>query len=126
MLDADHDKAAPGPLKGLANSTLGLLHVHLELFSLELEEERERLLRALVLGLIGAGALLLFLGTLTVAILVMVRPEWRIVTACGLTITYLVLGGISLHRAWRTYANSPRPFAATLDEINKNRKILSR
>ncbi|WP_137936944.1 phage holin family protein [Chitinivorax sp. B] len=126
MQEANHDKRPPGPLKALTGSILGLLHTHLELFSLELEEERERLLRALVLGVVGAGALLLFLTTLTIGILVLVRPEWRGMAALALTLFHLILGAFCLNRAWRFYTLGPRPFAATLDEINKNKKFLSR
>lgn len=117
-------KPAPGMLATLAGSVLGLMRTHLELFSLEFEEERERLIRALVLGVIGAGALLLFLVTLTLAALLLTPPPHRWLTALVVTALYLLIAVVALLRARQHYAGSPPPFAATINELRKDREQL--
>lgn len=107
-------------LKALTGTFIAIVYTRLELFSTELEEERERLAILLTLMLvalfcIGVGVVL--------AVLLLVVAFWdthRLLVLAGLTGVFLI-GGLSaswlvLHKL-RT---KPRLFAATLAELRQD------
>lgn len=96
------------------------------LVGLELVEERERLLRRLVL--LVAGALLLALAALFGGLLI-VAALWdthRVPAIVGTAIAFLVAGGWLLWRASLSGRNGASPFAATLAAFEKDREWLTR
>lgn len=109
----------------LANSTLSLLRVRLELASIELAEERERLYMRL--GLMFAAVLLIVLGVLGLGILVALYFWETQRTAAVLIPTALCIAvGMLLFRHSRTMgASGGLPFAATLAEFDKDRAALA-
>jgi len=114
----------PGPMQRLASSFLGLMHSHLGLLSIELEEAREQLLKTLVLAIIGAGAILLGLLTLMLTIVLLVDPSHRLYAAIGVLAFFLLLGGICLGLARRGLDRGLPPFAQTMEELRRDRERL--
>src|SRR4249919_2877955 len=117
MSDNKPKARPPGPLHRLAASFLGLLQSHLGLFSIELEEAREHLLKTLILAIVGAGAILLCLLTLTLAAVLMVDEAHRLYVVIGLLAFFLLLGGICIGLAWRGMSHGMPPFALTMEEL---------
>ncbi len=114
----------PGPLQRLLAALMGLLQSHLGIFSIELEEARERLIKTLVLVIVGAGCILLCLLTLTLAVILMVGDAYRLYAIIGLFVLFVLIGGICLRMAWAGMKDGPQPFAGTLDELRRDRERL--
>ncbi len=119
--------AAPGLLSSLRTLGDGLMasvQDRLELFSLELQEEKFRLIQTFIW--ISAA---LFTGMMTVmfASLTLVYFFWesaRLAVLGGLTLLYA--GSlVAIIIAFRRYlARQPKPFAATLEEIGEDRACI--
>jgi uncharacterized membrane protein YqjE len=108
-----------------ANSALALLRNRLELASIELAEERERLFARL--GLMFAAVLLMVFGVLGIGVLVAVYFWDTQREAAVLVPTALcVASGLLLFRMSKSLGQSQGlPFAATLAEFDKDRAALS-
>jgi uncharacterized membrane protein YqjE len=115
---------SPGPFQRLAASFIALLQAHLGLFSIEVEEERERLVRLLTLSVIGAGAVLLSLLTLTLAVILLVDEAHRLIAVIVLLATFLIIAVVCLSLAWRGIRHGSPPFEATLEELRRDRERL--
>lgn len=123
-------EAPPGPgLQALAarmaDSAMELAHTRLELASVELAEERERLLLRLVMLI--AGILLLLFGVLGLgALLVVLFWDTHRILAVVLP-TFLCLGGGAwlLQRSRAVRRGADTPFAATLAELQKDRVAIA-
>jgi len=116
-------RAAPS-LGQLWGSLLEGLVLRLDLFALEVKEEKERLFVFLLLG--GAFALSAFMAflVLNLAILV-VAGEHRGVVLVAMVAFYALLAcGLALG-LWRRVRAAPAPFAATIEEIKKDQALFS-
>ncbi|MBB5191553.1 putative membrane protein YqjE [Silvimonas terrae] len=126
-MSEEHESASPphhGLAQRLASNLVGLAHNHLSLLGLELEEERERLLAVVILALVGAGVLWLGLGVLSVAVVWWVSEPYRWIALLIVALIYLLGGALCLWGAWRTILRAPQPFAATLEQLRKDREQL--
>ena len=124
-MSESQSKAKPsGPLHRLAASFLGLMQSHLGVFSIELEEVREHLLKTLVLAIVGAGAILLCLLTLTLALVLMVDEGHRIYAVAGLVAFFVLLAAVCLALARRGMSNGAHPFEMTMEELRRDRESL--
>lgn len=124
MSEDETTAQAPGPFQRLAASFIALLQAHLGLLSIEVEEERERLVQLLTLSIIGAGAVLLSLLTLTLAVILLVDEAHRLVAVVGLLAAFLVIAIVCLSLAWRGIRHGEAPFQATLEELQRDRERL--
>ncbi len=124
MGDAAARRPAPGPLQRLVASLLGLVQSHLGIFSIELEEARDRLVQTLVLVIVGAGAILLFLLTLALGLILMVDAAYQLHAVVAMLLLFLVVAVTCLVVAWRGMKNGPDAFAMTLDELRKDKERL--
>ena len=107
----------PGSLRALGATLLALVCTRAELIAIELQEEKERAGQKLVLVVLAA--LFLAMGLLLVAFLVVVLfwETHRMLSAGGITLLYLGIGGWALIRLREMSRNSPPPFAATMSEF---------
>lgn len=107
-------------LRLLADTLVATVHDRVELFSVELQEEKYRLIQ--LLGWIGAvmfaAAMALAFASFTVVYLFWETA--RLAALAGVTAFYLI-ALVALAAAFRRYlARQPRPFAATLEEIRED------
>lgn len=120
----DADKANSPSLRRLGAAFLGLLHGHVELLGIELQEQKARTVQILLLaGLALVFALLLLIG-LSTLVLLLFWDSYRLQAAIGLCLFYIVG---SLLCAWRLYqllSDESSPFSATLDELARDRERL--
>ncbi|RPQ98938.1 phage holin family protein [Pseudomonas aeruginosa] len=111
-------------LRRFGAAFLGLLHGHVELFGIELQEQKANTLRLLLFaGLALVFALLLLLG-LSLLVLIVFWDTNRLAAALGLCLFY-VIG--SLFCGWRLYQSindESSPFSATLEELANDRERL--
>ncbi|HEQ1288935.1 TPA: phage holin family protein [Pseudomonas aeruginosa] len=111
-------------LRRFGAAFLGLLHGHVELFGIELQEQKANTLRLLLFaGLALVFALLLLVG-LSPLVLIVFWDTNRLAAALGLCLFY-VIG--SLFCGWRLYQSindESSPFSATLEELANDRERL--
>jgi|SRR5665213_394291 len=97
----------------------------LELLTVEIQEERERLLQAIVLALGVAGIGLLACMTLTTAIVVLLwawSPWAPLLILTGL----YAIGGIFLYQRLASLLRNWQTLAASLDQLRKDRSCLEK
>lgn len=112
-------------LSRLAASAVDLVRTRAELAALEFEEARE--LAKDRVGLLVVGLVCVAMGLLgaTAFVVVLFWDTYRL-TALGLvTAAYLLGGAIAFWRFSVHRRNDPRPFAATLAELERDRAWLA-
>lgn len=113
-------------LARLADSVLAVAVTRGKLVSLEFAEERERLVRRLLL--LALGAMLLALAALFGGLLI-VAAFWdthRLLAILATGLAFLVAGGWLLWRSGPSGRDGAPPFGATLAEFEKDRAWLAR
>lgn len=113
-----------GSLKTLGDSLLGTVQDRLQLVSIELQEEKFRLIRIFLW--ISAAV---FTGLMAVAFasLTLVYLFWesaRFAVLCGLTAFYTIALAVIIVTFRRFLARQPKPFAATLKELGEDRECI--
>ncbi len=117
-----HGPALPTWLCRAASTGFGLLQSRSELFLVEAQEEKSRLIRLVICGL---GTLFLGMTTLLLVtgMVVYLAPEkYRVWVAGGFALLYL-LGTLGAVLAVRTMLKRP-PFVETLAQFRKDRELL--
>lgn len=109
-----------GSLRGFADGIIGTVRDRIELFSVELQEEKLRLVQTFIWA---AAAVVLALLTLIFASIALLAIFWdtaRVAVAIGIALTYL--GGFvaTLVAFKRFLARQPKPFDATLRELRED------
>jgi uncharacterized membrane protein YqjE len=123
------DERAPSPgflesLRGLGSNLLGTVHDRIELFTVELHEERLRLVQVLLwIGAIGFAAVMA-MTFLSLTVVYLFWDNARLAVLGGLAFFYVAaLVGIAF--AFRRYlARQPRPFDDTLRELREDRSCM--
>ena len=123
---AEFEDRPPGlfkSLRKLVTTLAAVLHNRVELFAVELQEERHRLIEVLVL----AGGVLV-LGTLAVAVfsavlIFLFAEPYRIYAALGVGVLYLAAAAVLVVRLKRRLRGEP--FEETLNQIKKDCECLT-
>jgi uncharacterized membrane protein YqjE len=112
-------------VKNIARRLLTIGENRLELLTVELQEDRERLLRAFVLAL-GATVFGLLAGiTLTAAIAVFLWAYSHMAALLSLTALY-GFASVYLYRRLTVLLRDWRTMTATLDQLRKDRECLEK
>jgi len=113
-----------GSLRSLGDNLLASVQDRLELFSIDLQEEKFRLIQTFIWISVA-----IFTGMMAVmfASLTLVYLFWenaRLAVLGGLTTFYAVTMILIIVAFRRFVARQPRPFSATLQEINEDRACI--
>jgi uncharacterized membrane protein YqjE len=110
----------------VARALVGILSTRAELASVEFTEERERLTQRL--ALVAGGGLLLAFAALFVGafVIVLFWDTHRLWAIAAVAVAHLAGGLILLSKAKAIGRDSPSPFAATIDELRKDKELLER
>lgn len=111
--------------KQFARRLFAISENRLELLLVEVQEERERLLRALVMVLGIAAFSLLAVMALSGAIVILLWPYSPVGAFLALTALYSVCALLILRRLTQMQRDW-KSFSATLDQINKDRACLEK
>ena len=120
----DHPPGFVHSVRTLADGVLATLQDRVELVSVELQEEKFRLIQIFIWI---SAAVFTGVMAITFASITLVYLLWdgaRVAALVGLTLLY---GGaaVAIAISFRRYlARQPRPFAATLDEIKVDRSCI--
>lgn len=116
----------PLSLRRLGASIAALVHSRIELAALEIQREKTRITRLVVLGMVA----LFFLGlgaiTATIFIIVLFWDSQRLVAIGFLTVLYIGIGAGLLSLVRKETTESARPFSVSLEELRKDRDRLTR
>ncbi|WP_017905651.1 phage holin family protein [Pseudomonas asplenii] len=108
----------------LGAAVLGLLHSHIELFGIELQEQKARTVSLLLFaGLALVFALLLLIG-LSALVLILVWDTYRLAGIIGLCAFYSLAALFCGLRLKAAVFDESSPFHATLEELANDRKRL--
>lgn len=107
----------------LIGSAASVLQSRIELASIELSEERQRLVTLLLLGVVAVLFGLLALGSLTALLVILFwdRSHWVVLTA--LCVVDFVVVAYSLYRIRQAIEQAPPPFATTRAELAKDAAV---
>lgn len=111
-------------VRAFTDSLLATVEDRIELVSVELQEEKLRLIKIFIWI---SAAIFTGLMAVTFASITVVYMLWesaRLAALIGLTAVYTI-AAVSIIVAFRSYlARQPRPFAATLSEIKMDRSCI--
>jgi uncharacterized membrane protein YqjE len=108
----------------LGAAFLGLLHSHVELFGIELQEQKARTLSLLLFaGLALVFALLLLTG-LSALLLIVLWDSYRLAGIIGLCVFYSLAALFCAMRLKAAIFDESSPFNATLEELANDRERL--
>jgi len=113
-------------LRRLGSAFLATLHSRAELLARELEREKVRVTRLVLLGVAALFFIALGAITATIFVIVLFWDSQRLVVIGFLTLLYLGLGAGILSYAKKEAERSKRPFSATLEELKKDRHHFTR
>jgi uncharacterized membrane protein YqjE len=127
--DGTSAESSPGGLRRAltraGSAAVALLRTRVELASVEFQEERSRTFQRvglLVVALLAFAFALLFASAL---VLVVFWDTHRITAIALVTLFYVLAGAIALWRLAVLQRTSPRPFAATLAELERDGQALT-
>jgi len=124
--DAGHTESLLESLRGVAKTFIALVQTRIEIFASEVDEERARVGRILVLAVVALFCLGLAL-VLGVLLIVVIFWDNNRLLALGLLTGLFALGGVvSLFALRSAIRNRPKFLSATLAELRKDQKGLER
>lgn len=125
--DEEASRGLFGSLRSLIDRVLAVLQTRGELLSTELEEEVTRLVGVLVWSFAGVFAAIVGLSFVGVAILLAAPASWRVPVAIIMAVAFLAVAAAGWFSIRRIARAKPRPFDASLGEIDKDlQKLRSR
>ncbi|WP_044041550.1 phage holin family protein [Caballeronia insecticola] len=114
-------QSAPGPLRRILTSVFAIFETRLELIGIELQEEKERLVGVLFLGLTAMMLAMMSLISLTVLIAIFFWDTYRWQALGGITVLYALVAIACGLRARSNLRDAPNLFDETLAEFRKDR-----
>lgn len=127
MSDLRAERPAVGlgeALSGFVSTAVAMLRTRLELGTVELEEQLERVKIMLFLVVIAALFACFALVALSALVVVLLWDSYRLTALLGVALTYIVIAGVALYALKQSSA--PRPFSATLHQFERDAEVLSR
>jgi uncharacterized membrane protein YqjE len=123
-MSADAPRGILESIKALADRVVALLHGRAELFSTELEEELTRLIGVVLWAVVSVFTAIIGTTFLAVMTLLFIPASYRGWAALVIAVFFLgvaAAGAVSIRKIVRA---KPRPFDASLRELEKDRAML--
>ena len=111
-------------LSGLAATAVAMLRTRLELATVEFEELRERTKIMLILVVVATVFFCFALIALSALAVVLLWNSYPLAALFGVVLVYVLIAAIALYALKRNA--QPRPFAATLHELERDTEALRR
>jgi uncharacterized membrane protein YqjE len=113
-----------GSIRSLADNLLGSVHDRIELISVELQEEKQRLIQVFVWisAAIFTGMMAIAFASFTVVFLFW--ESARLAALGGLTLLYTAAAIVTVLTLRRQIARQPKPFSASLQELKNDRACI--
>jgi uncharacterized membrane protein YqjE len=111
-------------LRKVALTGWGALHNRSELFLVELQEEKNRVIELFIWAAAVCFLGIMFVGVLTATIILVFPDELRVYAAGGFALLYLIGAFLSLLNLKALVKHAALPFADTIAEVNRDREWL--
>jgi uncharacterized membrane protein YqjE len=111
-------------LKGFFSSLIELVHVRLELVTVEARDEALRLTELLVYGALAIAFLTFGIAFLAVLLTVLLWDSHRLLALTLFSTLFITLGVLAAVVARARMAEGTRLFASSLDELKRDRDTL--
>ncbi len=110
----------------LADKVLQLAETRLELISVELQEEKCRIIESLIwaTAAVFLGGMAIVMTTVTMIFVIWATPEARVLSLAILSLFYISAAFYCLRMLKKKLRNSGMPFEESLREIKKDRECL--
>jgi len=115
-----------GALSGFVATLVAMLRTHLELATVEFEEQRERTKLMLVLVVIATMFSCFALVALSVLVVALLWNSYPLAALFGVVVAYAVIAALALFALRQNARAQARPFAATLAELERDADALRR
>ncbi|THG83412.1 hypothetical protein E5198_07560 [Pseudomonas sp. A-1] len=122
--DAPANDAGSSALRGAGAAALGLLHGHLELLGIELQEQKAASLRQLLCAGLALVFGLLLLFALSVLVLLLCWDSYRLEATVALCLFHGLGCLLALWRLRVALCRQASPFSASLEELARDREQL--
>ena len=116
--------ARAGPAGRISASLIEGLHLRLELFALEMSQERDRVVARVVLCVVLALSAFLLLLSLHAALLVVFWDSYRVQVSVAMVAFYAIVVVTSLLMLRRRKRTQEEPFAATQQVLRQDVETL--
>jgi uncharacterized membrane protein YqjE len=113
----------PGAIRSLVAAAVGMVETRIELFALEFQEERIRLIELVILAGVIVGLSIATVGVVTIGFILLFEGKARLVALVGLGLGYALAAGWC-YRILSNRLKACTPFAGTLGEIKKDQVCL--
>ncbi|KJK06623.1 MULTISPECIES: phage holin family protein [Pseudomonas] len=123
-MDSESNSTSTASSKRLGAAVLGLLHGHVELFGIELQEQKARTLSLLLFAGLALVFALLLLVALSALVLVLLWDSYRLAGVIGLCVFYGLAALFCGLRLKAAVYDESSPFSSTLEELAKDRERL--
>jgi len=120
----DESTASGSSTRRLGAAFLGLLHSHVELFGIELQEQKARTVSLLLFAGLTLLFALLLMVRLSALLLILLWDSWRLAGVIGLCVFYSLAALFCALRLKALVADESSPFQATLEELANDRERL--
>jgi uncharacterized membrane protein YqjE len=111
-------------LKGFAASLIEIVHVRLELITVEARDEALRLTELLVYGALAVAFLTFGIAFLAVLLTVLLWDSHRLLALTLFSTLFITLGAVAAVVAKARMSEGTRLFASSLDELKRDRDSL--
>ncbi|MDB6022367.1 MAG: hypothetical protein JWQ04_2224 [Pedosphaera sp.] len=111
-------------LRKVALTGLGALENRGELFLVELQEEKNRVIELFIWAAAFCFLGIMFIGVLTATIILIFPDDLRVYAAGGFALLYLIGACLSLLNLKALVKHAVLPFADTIAEVNRDREWL--
>ncbi len=115
-----------GSLRQLGDNLLGTVQDRLELLSVEVQEEKLRLIQAFIWISVAVFAGMMTLVFLSLTVVYLFWEQARLAVLVGLTVFYAIAFLAVVCAFRRHLARQPRPLESTLREITEDRSCIPR
>jgi uncharacterized membrane protein YqjE len=126
MGNNDHDSGWTAATRRLASNAMGAVQNRIELFALELREEKNQAVNVLIWVCAAVLCGLMALVAVTAAVILFVPEDKRAYAAGGFAVLYLALAVAAYLKARGLMKDETPPFSATIDEFQKDQEWLQR
>ncbi|MCY1441274.1 putative Actinobacterial Holin-X, holin superfamily III [compost metagenome] len=123
-MESESNGTGTASSKRLGAAVLGLLHGHVELFGIELQEQKARTLSLLLFAGLALVFALLLLVALSALVLVLLWDSYRLAGVIGLCVFYGLAALFCALRLKAAVYDESSPFSSTLEELAKDRERL--
>jgi len=113
-----------GSVRSLADNLLGSVHDRVELISIELQEEKQRLIQIFIWISVAIFTGMMAIAFASFTIVFLFWESARLAALTGLTVLYTAAAIATVMGLRRQIARQPKLFAASLQELKNDRACI--